>query len=536
MSQITKPNTFTAQTKILSAQVNANFDTLYTQANAQDTSISTINTQIGNLSNVIVYPEQFGTVTAGVDSSSLFIQALAKGNRIKCTAGKTYSIGNPVTVASGQEIDLNGATIQLINNIDAAFVVNAPSTGNWVTGIKIHSGFFSGTGTSLVKVNGGFIAQSEISDLIETGTGGSIQKLIRVIADTKEPSKFRVRNITAQQYQVKFILSLESTQTGTNYSSFDGLEVENISMWCNINGGGIINAPANVMIHFSKIDKLYIGGQANNLIVINAYYFNLNTMSRVHAEFTGTNNTVINITNSATDNDYEQIIMYVSSEATSTGCLIFNGVGNLNRFHNYGYSPFDGVFGTYKLFNFLDGSFKNYLPNSANNRVTLNGQANHPISNYMSNPLITAAPQRVITATGYYPTYIFNKNEMGMGDSFKIEVWGHISGNAYDAISIVLDGDGTVTQFCTVGNTNMNGYAFKMELFVSFYVNESSVQSMGVYGLGIINGVAVSTQFKEFAYPSLSFYFKHYVSNLGAGDKFYLDGCIVTPNWKSLNS
>ena len=49
---ITKPNTFTANTVASAAQVNANFDTLYTKVNDNDARLTTLESRVGGIASV----------------------------------------------------------------------------------------------------------------------------------------------------------------------------------------------------------------------------------------------------------------------------------------------------------------------------------------------------------------------------------------------------------------------------------------------------------------------------------------------------
>lgn len=100
MGHITKPNTFTSQTKILSAQVNDNFDTLYTQVNAHDDTLTTHDNEIGILSTSIFldsYPKQ-GAEADDTARINRAITAATSGKKdLIIKEDVDYVISSPIT-------------------------------------------------------------------------------------------------------------------------------------------------------------------------------------------------------------------------------------------------------------------------------------------------------------------------------------------------------------------------------------------------------------------------------------------------------
>lgn len=139
MGHITKPNTFTSQTKILSAQVNDNFDTLYTQVNAHDDTLTTHDNEIGILSSSDVSLKSY-VVADGVTDDTANLQTAIKycfdnGKNLigfpgTCKINSTVYLPSNPTAGIQINLDFKGLTFQVTSGV-TLFESGIYSSGAW---------------------------------------------------------------------------------------------------------------------------------------------------------------------------------------------------------------------------------------------------------------------------------------------------------------------------------------------------------------------------------------------------------------------
>lgn len=495
--------------------------------------VNAVNEVVNDIDNI----EGYIYLVKKSDNDSLAIQtAINTYKYIVLEPDKTYVLNTPITLSSGTIIDGNGATIS-VNNLTSGFIINAPS-GNWIKHIEIHDIKITGICDSFLQVNGGALTLCNFYNWDHIATdGGSIEKLINIVGDGAEPSKIRIYNISDFSYQSKYIVYLDTSLASPAISNFDGLDISYINQWCNVDGGAVLKAADRTLIHFSTLKDLYMGGQANDLCIISAYYFNYNTeISNIFAEYKGNRNRLI-LVNESNFNEFSNLILYVHSQPTCQNCEIFNGISRNNSFLNYVYGAFDGT-GTdsYTLFGFGSGSRDNHCDINVKNRYY--SSMNHLKGFPGIAPLFTGTGSITLNTPGMTDLCKFDANDLMLNQRVNVRVSGHVNhgSDGYSAIALILK-NGDLVSLAQAYNDNLNDddyFVFDLECL--YHLNENNVPCLSFYGLSYEsrNNDAV-VRHKTYS-EQASFGLAFYVTSLATSATIVIDDYRVLPIERAINS
>ena len=474
-------------------------------------------------------------VLPSADDVTNIQKALDDYKKVILEPNATYNIDSVINVAENSDINLNGATLNL-DGVTSAFYIDANSgLADFVTNINIHDGIITGSADTFIEVVGGRIAQCSFYNIEHKPVaGGYIETIVKITADTAEPSKVKIYNITDHSYNTKCVVFLASSLTAPNTSNYDGLCIKDISFWCNINGGTVLYADDNTMVHFSNISDLYMGGQADNLNVVRFYILNYNTaLNNLFAEFNGDNNTIVKIAYAANYNEFNDLVMYLHSQNTCTGCLIYDGHCVGSQFNNYVYGAFDGTAtDSYPLFNFTSGSENNKTNTNSKQRYTPTCAT--MFTDVLPNsPLYTEPSMIVIDSASLNSLCNVDGSYCKVGNKVNIKVKGRIEGSGYTVIQAVVH-DAGLTPLCQVDNSSDPQVVFSMDIDVSMANDENNVAKSMFHGVKV-SATAIEQKFLSYNMLA-SFGVDLYVPYLAAGAKVYIDELIVTPITKAVNS